>query len=107
VFVSRRAAVLAALMMASCLLLSIEGRIAKTDAMLLATTVAAMGALARVYLPEQRELLKGVPRGCRRLFSGLRSAWHTVEGAGDCAVRGPGCGHIELLSIDPLGGSWR
>jgi len=59
VFVSRRAAILAALMMASCLLLSIEGRIAKTDAMLLATTVAAMGALARVYLPEQRERLQG------------------------------------------------
>src|SRR3954469_4162370 len=58
-FVSRRAAVLAALMMASCLLLSIEGRIAKTDAMLLAATVAAMGALARVYLPEQRERLLG------------------------------------------------
>ena len=58
-FVSRRAAVLAALMMASCLLLSVEGRIAKTDAMLLATTVAAMGALARVYLPEQRERLTG------------------------------------------------
>src|SRR5881275_2085646 len=58
-FVSRRAAVLAALMLASCLLLSIEGRIAKTDAMLLASTVAAMGALARVYLPEQRERLHG------------------------------------------------
>src|ERR1043166_1314662 len=42
-FVSRRAAVLAGLMMASCLLLSIEGRIAKTDAALLATIVAAMG----------------------------------------------------------------
>lgn len=54
-FVSRRAAVLAGLMMASCFLLSVEGRIAKTDAVLLATIVAAMGAMARLYLPEQRQ----------------------------------------------------
>lgn len=54
-FVSRRAAVLAGLMMGCCLLLSVEGRIAKTDAMLLATIVAAMGAMARLYLPEQRQ----------------------------------------------------
>src|SRR5262245_57142578 len=45
--VSRRAAVLAALMMASCLLLGVERLIAKTDAMLLMTVVATMGALAR------------------------------------------------------------
>jgi 4-amino-4-deoxy-L-arabinose transferase-like glycosyltransferase len=56
-FVSRRAAVLAGLMMASCLLLSVEGRIAKTDAALLATIVAAMGAMGRLYLPEQRQHL--------------------------------------------------
>jgi 4-amino-4-deoxy-L-arabinose transferase-like glycosyltransferase len=54
-FVSRRAAVLAGLMMASCFLLSVEGRIAKTDAVLLATIVAAMGAMGRLYLPEQRQ----------------------------------------------------
>src|ERR1700692_796310 len=42
-FVSRRAALLAGLMMASCVLLGIERLIAKTDAMLLATVVAAMG----------------------------------------------------------------
>src|SRR3989449_2132943 len=43
-FVSRRAAALAGLMMASCVLLGIERLIAKTDAMLLMTVVAAMGA---------------------------------------------------------------
>jgi 4-amino-4-deoxy-L-arabinose transferase-like glycosyltransferase len=58
-FLSRRAAVLAALMMATCLLLSIEGRIAKTDATLLFTAVAVMGAMARAYLPEQRSQLEG------------------------------------------------
>jgi 4-amino-4-deoxy-L-arabinose transferase-like glycosyltransferase len=53
-FVTRRGAVLAALMMCSCVLLSVEARLAKTDAMLLLTVVAAMGALARVYLSWQR-----------------------------------------------------
>jgi 4-amino-4-deoxy-L-arabinose transferase-like glycosyltransferase len=53
-FVSRRAALLAALMMASCVLLGVERLLAKTDAMLLLTVVAAMGALARVYLSQQR-----------------------------------------------------
>jgi 4-amino-4-deoxy-L-arabinose transferase-like glycosyltransferase len=56
-FVPRRAAVLSALMMASCVLLGIERLLAKTDAMLLMTVVAAMGAMARAYLPPQRERL--------------------------------------------------
>jgi len=56
-FVSRRAAVLAGLMMASCVLLGIERLIAKTDAMLLMTAVAAMGAMARAYLWQGRERL--------------------------------------------------
>src|SRR5215831_7302463 len=56
-FVSRRAAVLAALMMASCVLLGVERLIAKTDAILLLTTVAAMGAMARAYLRQERERL--------------------------------------------------
>src|SRR5207248_576333 len=53
-FVSRRSAVLAALMLCSCVLLGVEGRLAKTDAMLLLTTTAAMGAMARAYLSWQR-----------------------------------------------------
>jgi 4-amino-4-deoxy-L-arabinose transferase-like glycosyltransferase len=56
-FVSRRAAMLAGLMMASSILLGVEARFATTDAMLLATVVAAMGVLARLYLPEQRAQL--------------------------------------------------
>ena len=58
-FLSRRAALFAGLMMATCILLSVEGRIAKTDACLLLTAVAAMGAMARAYLPEQRAQLEG------------------------------------------------
>jgi 4-amino-4-deoxy-L-arabinose transferase-like glycosyltransferase len=53
-FVTRRSAVLAALILGSSVLLGVEARLAKTDAMLLLTVVAAMGALARVYLSWQR-----------------------------------------------------
>jgi 4-amino-4-deoxy-L-arabinose transferase-like glycosyltransferase len=53
-FVTRRGAVFAALMVCSSVLLSAEARLAKTDAMLLLTVVAAMGALARAYLSWQR-----------------------------------------------------
>src|ERR1700694_1842747 len=53
-FVTRRGAALAALMICSCVLLGGEARLAKTDAMLLFTVVAAMGAMARVYLSWQR-----------------------------------------------------
>src|SRR5262245_14244886 len=49
-FLPRRYAFLAALMLASSVLLMIEARLAKTDASLLFTVVAAMGALARAYL---------------------------------------------------------
>lgn len=48
-FGSRRTAYLAALMLACSILLSVEARLAKTDAVLLMTVVAAMGALARLY----------------------------------------------------------
>ncbi|MDO9439638.1 MAG: glycosyltransferase family 39 protein [Beijerinckiaceae bacterium] len=48
-FVSRRNAFLAALLLASTVLLGVEARLAKTDAVILATVVGAMGALARFY----------------------------------------------------------
>ncbi|HET9685936.1 MAG TPA: glycosyltransferase family 39 protein [Pseudolabrys sp.] len=54
-FVPRRAALLAALMMASSTILGVEARLAKTDAMLLLASVAAMGAFARIYLASQAE----------------------------------------------------
>jgi 4-amino-4-deoxy-L-arabinose transferase-like glycosyltransferase len=49
-FVSRRNAFLAALLLASTVLLGVEARLAKTDAVILATVVGAMGAFARFYL---------------------------------------------------------
>jgi 4-amino-4-deoxy-L-arabinose transferase-like glycosyltransferase len=57
-FVGRRAAVLAALMMAGSVLLGVEARLAKTDAVLLFTIIAAMGAMARAYVwfdPSRRD----------------------------------------------------
>ena len=59
-FVSRRAALLAGLMMATSIMLGVEARLAKTDAMLLLTTVAAMGAMARAYLGERRPIPAGL-----------------------------------------------
>src|SRR5258706_12374184 len=53
-FVTRRGAIFAGLILCSSVLLGVEARLAKTDAMLLLTVVAAMGALARVYLSWQR-----------------------------------------------------
>lgn len=48
-FLSREGALLAALMMAGSVLLGVEARLAKTDAMLGALSVAALGFLARAY----------------------------------------------------------
>src|SRR3954454_23057587 len=53
-FVTRRGAVFAGLILGGSVLLGVEARLAKTDAMLLFTVVAAMGAMARVYLAWQR-----------------------------------------------------
>src|SRR5450631_3950441 len=53
-FVAPRGALVAALMMASSILLGVEARLGKTDAVLLLTSVAAMGAMARVYLTSRR-----------------------------------------------------
>jgi 4-amino-4-deoxy-L-arabinose transferase-like glycosyltransferase len=51
-FVTRRGAFLAGLMMATCLLLNVEARLAKTDAVLLMCAAAAMGVMARAYLTQ-------------------------------------------------------
>src|SRR4051812_15658226 len=51
-FVTARGAFLAALMLATCALLNVEARLAKTDAMLLLCCVAAMGVMARAYLAQ-------------------------------------------------------
>lgn len=54
-FVGRRGAVFAATLLATCAAVAVEARLAKTDAVLLATMVATMGALARAYLAPKGE----------------------------------------------------
>ena len=61
-FGTRRTAYLSALMLACSLLLGVEARLAKTDAMLLLTMVAALGALSRVYLAGVYPPLEGEAR---------------------------------------------
>jgi 4-amino-4-deoxy-L-arabinose transferase-like glycosyltransferase len=58
-FVARRSACLAALMLAASIMLGAEARLAKTDAMLLATVVAAMGVMARAYLRKDEVAVPG------------------------------------------------
>src|ERR1044071_6409881 len=51
-FVTTRGGFLAALMLATCALINVEARLAKTDAMLLMCCVAAMGVMGRAYLTQ-------------------------------------------------------
>jgi 4-amino-4-deoxy-L-arabinose transferase-like glycosyltransferase len=105
-FVSRRAALLAGLMLASCVLLGFERLLAKTDAMLLMTVVAAMGAMARAYLwgeDEGNEKLDAASRWR------LAAVFWTALAAG-VLVKGPliamvvGLAAAALIAVDR---SWR
>jgi 4-amino-4-deoxy-L-arabinose transferase-like glycosyltransferase len=80
--VSRRAALLAGLMMATSILLGGEARLAKTDAVLLFTAVAAMGAMARIYLSERRPPAPGLAGWT------LPTIFWTALGAG-ILIKGP------------------
>jgi 4-amino-4-deoxy-L-arabinose transferase-like glycosyltransferase len=94
-FVSRRAALLAGLMMASSILLGVEARLAKTDAMLLLTCVAAMGAMARAYLGERRPATSGLGAWT------LPAIFWTALGAG-ILLKGPLILLFVVLAIIPL-----
>jgi 4-amino-4-deoxy-L-arabinose transferase-like glycosyltransferase len=85
VFVRRRYAYLAALMMAGCVLLGVESRLAKTDAMLLLTVVAAMGAFARLYFNPP---LPPPDRGSMKRAWGLPAIFWTALAAG-VLLKGP------------------
>ncbi len=98
-FVSRRAALVAALMMASCVLLGIERLLATTDAVLLMTVVAAMGAMARAYLPPQDDRVSAWV---------LAGVFWTALAAG-VLIKGPmiamvvGLAAITLVAVDRSG----
>lgn len=80
--VSRRAALLAAVMLAAAGLLGVEARLAKTDAMLLLTCMAAMGVVARIYLGKDRE---GSENYRRWILPGI--FWTAI--AGGILLKGP------------------
>ena len=80
-FVSRRGAMLAALMMAASTLLGAEARLAKTDAVLLFTIVAAMGVLARAYLAPR------TPGGAKLGWGPLAIFWTAL--AVGILIKGP------------------
>jgi len=86
-FGSRRMAYVAGLILGCSLLLGVEARLAKTDAMLLLATVAAMGALARVYLNLRRSGGVAAPamRAQRRGGGEARARQWTAEPAFDPA----------------------
>jgi 4-amino-4-deoxy-L-arabinose transferase-like glycosyltransferase len=94
-FVARRTALLAALMMASSILLGVEARLAKTDAMLLFMSVAAMGALARIYLDARH--VPPRPTGWRM----PAVMWTTI--AGGVLIKGPLVLMFVALTILALG----
>lgn len=81
-FVTRRGAVLAALIMCSSIMLGVEARLAKTDAVLLLTTTAVMGAMARVYLSWQRG-----EDSARSQWSVAAVFWTAI--AGGILIKGP------------------
>jgi 4-amino-4-deoxy-L-arabinose transferase-like glycosyltransferase len=86
-FGSRRMAYLAGLILGCSLLLGVEARLAKTDAMLLFATVAAMGALARAYLafPHSGE----VAAPAMRLQSRRRPDWRAPKWTTEPACGAP------------------
>src|SRR5215468_8323969 len=81
VFVSRRAALMAGAMMATSILLGVEARLAKTDAILLLTGVTALGAMARAYLAEQGDRATGLsPLAVAAIFWGAIAAGTLIKG---------------------------
>ena len=99
-FVSRRGAILAALMMMASTMLGAEARLAKTDAMLLFTIVTAMAVLARAYLASRRG---GAPPS----FAQLAIFWTAL--AVGILVKGPlnlmvvGLAAVTVSAIDRSG----
>jgi 4-amino-4-deoxy-L-arabinose transferase-like glycosyltransferase len=98
-FLSRRYALLGAAIMAVCVLLGVEARIAKTDAVLTACAIATMGALARTWLDWTRSLAF-VPR---------RSNWLVFWGATALGllIKGPIVPMIWGLAVLVLSASQR
>jgi 4-amino-4-deoxy-L-arabinose transferase-like glycosyltransferase len=101
-FVSRRGAMLAALMMVASVILGVEARLAKTDAVLLFTVVSAMGALARVYLPSREANSVRPTLGLLAIFWTAVAAGVLIKGLVILLVVG-----LTTLTLWILDRSWR
>ncbi len=101
-FVSRRGAMLAALMMMASAILGVEARLAKTDATLLFTVVFAMGALARVYLPARTANAARPSLGLLAIFWSAVAAGVLIKGLVILMVVG-----LTTLTLWLLDRSWR
>lgn len=107
-FCERRTAFLAAALLASCLLLVSEAHMAKTDAFLLFTTMAAMYGLARAYFGCRTEREVGVQR--REWAAGL---WFWAGLGAGLLIKGPivplvaGITLVGLLLVGRAPGLWR
>ncbi|MFO1183837.1 MAG: glycosyltransferase family 39 protein [Bauldia sp.] len=96
-FGRRRPALLAGLFMAASVLLSVEARLAKTDAVLLATVVLAQGSLLRLWLGRNPERA--------RLYQGL--FWTAI--AAGILVKGPitpGIAGLTIIGLSLFAGSF-
>ena len=91
-FVGRRPAVLAALMLAVSVMFDLQGRLARTDEVLMAVFLAALGAMARIYLGERQA--PGTPKGWQ-----LPAIFWTAMAAG-VLLKGP----FILLFMGLIGG---
>ncbi len=107
-FLSREGAMIAALMMAGSVLLGVEARLAKTDAVLGALSVATMGFLARAYLAarapgiapalEKRHLLLfWIVVGMAVLVKGPITPLVAALAIGTLAIRDRGAGWLKGL----------
>ena len=94
-FVTRRSAYLAALMVATAVLLGVEARLAKTDAALLACCVAAMGVMARAYLRERQDWTRELR------FAHVAMFWTAL--AAGILIKGPLILMVAGLAIVALG----
>jgi len=101
-FVSRRASLIAAGMMATSLLLGVQARLAKADAILLLCIVAAMGALARIYLMARRNPGDAVPVHVVAIFWTALAAGVLIKGAAILLIVG-----FTILALGVLDRSWR
>jgi 4-amino-4-deoxy-L-arabinose transferase-like glycosyltransferase len=101
-FVSRRASLIAAAMIATSLLLSVQARLAKPDALLLLCIVAAMGALARVYLMTRRTPDEAPAVHVVAIFWTALAAGVVIKGAAILLIVG-----FTIVALAVLDRSWR